>query len=104
MIKTFLIPALAGLAVLSAPSAALAGTAQGQTNTVVVSSHGLDLTTDAGAAELQKRIRSATFRACMYGEKGQLIGAQEQFACARNSQNEARPQVAQKIASARFGG
>ncbi len=104
MIKTIFIPALAGLAVLAAPTAALAGTAQDNTNTVRVSTADLDLTTEAGANELQKRIRAATFKACLYDANGQVTTANAQFSCVRESAKESRPQVAQKIADARLGG
>ena len=104
MIKTVFIPALAGLAVLAAPSAALAGTVQDHTNTVRVSTADLDLTSEAGATQLQKRIRAATFQACLYDARGQVTTADVQFSCVRESAKESRPQVAQKIANARFGG
>lgn len=103
MIKTIFIPALAGLAVLAAPTAVLANTAQDNV-TVRVSTADLDLSSDAGAAELQKRIRAATFKACLYDAKGQVTPADVQFSCVRESAKESRPQVAQKIADARFGG
>jgi len=102
MFKSIIIPALAGIAVLAAPATALAGEAK--SNTVLVEIGDLDLTSEAGISEMQKRVRSASYKACLTDEKGKLVSHEEQFACTRVAQEKTETQMAQKIANSRYGG
>ncbi|RVQ67747.1 UrcA family protein [Croceicoccus ponticola] len=103
MFKTLIVPAIAGLAILAAPATALAG--ETNSGTIVrVAVGDLNLATDQGATEMKKRVRSATYQACLYAENGQLVSPEEQTACVRTAQAKAKTQMAQKIANSRFGG
>ncbi|WP_066557947.1 UrcA family protein [Croceicoccus bisphenolivorans] len=103
MFKSLIVPAAAGIAVLATPAAALAGENLSQ-NRVVVSINDLDISTSEGAAEMQKRVRAATYKACLFDEKGQIVSPEAQNACARVAMKKSETQMAQKIANVRYGG
>lgn len=102
MFKSIITPAIAGIAILAAPASALAS--ETQNNSVRVHVGDLDLATEAGAAEMKKRVRAGAFKACLFDEEGQLVTVQEQNACARIALQKSETQMAQKIANSRYGG
>lgn len=97
----FIAPVAAGIAILTAPTTAFASEAR---NVVTVSLSDLDLTTEEGVATMQKRVRAAALKACMFDEKGQIVAPEAQNNCARVAHKQSQTQMAQKIANVRYGG
>lgn len=91
--------AIPALALTAAP--AMAGEAH---NTVKVAVSDIDLTTEEGAAELDRRVRKAAFKACMYDQTGMLVTPEKHVSCQRAAMKKSEGQVATIVANARYGG
>jgi|GEM_PF-923202 len=91
-----------GLACAAAPALA----ADRQTTSVDVSLEGIDLSTEAGQKELERKIERAVRAVCRttHDNTGTRIMSQEARACLANARNQAREQVAAIVEDQRRGG
>ncbi|GGD60304.1 UrcA family protein [Croceicoccus mobilis] len=98
--KTLIAIAALPVLAMTAPQAAFAGEA----STARVAIHDLDLTSEAGQAEMEKRVRKAAYAVCKYEDDGQLREANAHFSCVRTALKKSEGQMATLVANARFGG
>lgn len=88
--------ALAGSVAIAAPALA-----RSPDNTTRIDYSDLDLATDAGAAELQARVRRAAAKVCGRADNRDLTALRETARCRAVALESARPQVQFALAQAR---
>ena len=98
--------ALASIALVATPLAAQADTPRDQDQRVGVTWRDLDLTTEQGRAELDRRIDAAARYACRMDETvlGTRIPTREQRDCYREARNQLDQRFAQVIAQSQARG
>lgn len=59
----------------------------------------LDVTTAAGHAELQRRVKGAVWKVCRFDEAGMLLPSEQTTACQRATNKDVSVRIAQLVAN-----
>jgi len=101
-IRLSLLAALLSAAV--APATAHAGTAASvEPVSVEVRYSGIDLTTEAGVAQLDRRVRGAARQMCRAGDSRDLKAMSQSRRCFNEAMTNGKQQIAQAVVAAKAG-